>query len=312
MNAINFKSSNRTRILRWIGTVSSMVLLWYLIKKQGWNEIRTAFHQINTITFIYALILIFVSRFAVIGRWHVLIRSVQDVSLWETIRLSFAGMFATNFLPTTIGGDVVRLAGAIQLEFDGTVSAASLVVDRLIGMFGMFWALPFGAKPLIDWINFADIKTGGPVLGISFPWLGKLQDKTIKFLEKVVKALKVWLEHPKSLVLSFLFTLMHMVCLFSIIMLFLGDLGEGLPFSMVAGLWSFVYFLTLIPISINGYGVQELSIAIIFSEVGGVTLESGITVSVLLRTLMVIGSLPGSIFLPGILAGEKNQEKTPG
>jgi hypothetical protein len=142
--------------------------------------------------------------------------------------------------------------------------------------------------------------------------LDKLREKAADLIDRVVTALKVWSKQPKSLVLSFLYTVIHMACLFLIITLFLNDLGERLPFGIVAGLWSFVYFLTLIPISINGYGVQELSIAIIFSEVGGVTLESGITISILMRTLMIIGSLPGSVFLPGIIAGEKTMEEISG
>ena len=92
-------------------------------------------------------------------------------------------------------------------------------------------------------------------------------------------------------------------------MLFFTAMGEDLSFGLIAGLWSFVYFVTLLPISINGYGVQEISIAFIFSEVGGASLESGLTVSVIYRTLMMIASLPGVLFVPGIIAGNKKQEE---
>jgi len=46
-------------------------------------------------------------------------------------------------LPTTIGGDVLRLAGAVRLGLSTSLAAASLVVDRLVGMTGMVLMVPF-------------------------------------------------------------------------------------------------------------------------------------------------------------------------
>ena len=60
-----------------------------------------------------------VSRLAVAGRWHVLMHSAgTGITPRQSIRLTFAMLFASNFLPTTIGGDVVRYAGAVRLGFD--------------------------------------------------------------------------------------------------------------------------------------------------------------------------------------------------
>lgn len=64
--------------------------------------------------------------------------------------LMFTGNFSSNFLPTTIGGDVVRLGGAMQMGYDRAICLASLVVDRLIGMAGMALALPLGLIPLFS------------------------------------------------------------------------------------------------------------------------------------------------------------------
>jgi hypothetical protein len=50
---------------------------------------------------------------------------------------------------------------------------------------------------------------------------------------------------------------------------------------------------------------QEISMAFIYSEVGGIPLQTGLTVSILFRTLMLLGSLPGAVFVPGIVAGIK-------
>jgi len=252
---------------------------------------------------------IILSRFVLVCRWYILLHSLEGVSFWQTLRTTFAGLFAANFLPTTVGGDVMRLAGAIQLKINGPFAAASLIVDRLIGMFGMFCALPFGVTSLRDWFNLSEFEASHITLGTSFSWMNKIRNLVVKLIRKVEEALKMWVKYPKSLLISYLFTLVHMTCLFLAIMFILDGLRAGLSFGLIAGLWSFFNFITLIPVSINGYGVQELSTAFIFSEVGGIHLQSGITISILLRLMMIIGSLPGLVFLPGIIAGSDNQTK---
>jgi hypothetical protein len=102
-----------------------------------------------------------------------------------------------------------------------------------------------------------------------------------------------------------------MICFFGAIALLLDDMGEHLSLGLVGGLWSFVYFVTLVPISINGYGVQEVSMTFIFSEVGGVSLQNSLAVSVLFRTMVILGSIPGAFFVPGIIAGNKIEDENP-
>jgi hypothetical protein len=63
-----------------------------------------------------------------------------------------------------------------------------------------------------------------------------------------------------------------------------------------------VYFVTLIPISVNGYGLQEISMTLIFSNFGKASMSDGLTIAILFRTLMLLASLPGALSLPDILS----------
>lgn len=217
----------------------------------------------------------------------------------QSIRLTFAMLFSSNFLPTTIGGDVVRLAGAIRLGFDQAISLASLVVDRLVGMTGMAMALPFGVPAYIQYI------ASSPTKSITIPWLNPLVDKLRLFLQELLQALKVWLSKPRSLLSALGFTWVHMLCTFAIVRLLLGGMGEHISFWLVMGLWSATYFVTLLPISINGMGVQELAMTFFYVAMGGISQSSGLTLALLMRLLQMIASLPGALFIPDILAGRK-------
>lgn len=297
------KSSRREKIIRWGGSILSVVLLAYLFSRQGWTEIAGAFRGLTIPYLAAALGLIILSRFAVVFRWHVLLNATeQKIKPKDTIRLTFAGLFASNFLATTIGGDVVRLGGAYQMGYDSVVAAASLVVDRLIGLTGMAMAVPFGIGPLLVW--FRD-NPGGIA---SVQVFGNLWGKGRRLFARGLDALSLWYRRPGYLLGSLLFTFVHMGSLFGMISLFLVAMDDPLPLNMIAGLWSFVYLVTLLPISINGYGVQELSTTFMFTQVGGLAPESGLAIAVLVRTMTILVSLPGAIFLPSILAANRQQK----
>jgi len=306
VNSETKQPSRRTQILRWGGSILAFGLLIYLFASQGWGEILATFRQISIGRLLLGIFLVMVSRFAVAGRWHVLLQAVEDVSWQKSIRITFAGLFASNFLPTTIGGDVVRLAGAIQFNINGAVAAASLIVDRLVGMLGMILAIPFGAAPLLTWFSTQSASSGLST-GLAAVWMGKQWDRMAKLLKLMLAAVQVWLKHPKSIVFSLLFTGLHMLCLFGTIVLLLDDMGESMSLWLAGGLWSFVYFITLLPISINGYGVQEISMTFIFTQVGGISMQGSLAISLLIRTIQMLASLPGAFFMPGIMAGSKNQ-----
>lgn len=307
--------SRSTTILKWFGTILSVILLIYLLSQQGWAEIGQAVSQIPVWRFGVAAVLVIISRFAVTGRWHVLLQATSEhVSGWQTIRLTFAGLFATNFLPTTIGGDIVRLAGAVQYGFDGAIVTASLVVDRLVGMLGMVLVVPLGIFPLIDWFKLqqtsnTSLFTPAFLMTVNFS-LNKFWKKIINVIQKVFQALKFWWQQPLSLLKSLFFTGIHMLCFFGIFWILFGGLNDPLPFGMIAGLYSFVYLVTLLPISINSYGLQEVSISLIFSHVGGVSMQNALTVALIFRTLTLLASLPGAVFVPGIIVGRQQTENS--
>jgi uncharacterized membrane protein YbhN (UPF0104 family) len=215
-----------------------------------------------------------------------------DISVRDSAALTFTGLFASNFLPTTVGGDLARLAGAMQLGFDRAVCLASLVADRLIGMIGMALALPFGIGPLTKTLSVLSSHA------LAFP---ALVQKLIGFARRTLSAFSIWLKKPLALLTSLACTLGNMAFIFAAIFMLTSGLHREISYWLIAGLWSLTYFVTLVPISINGYGVQELSLSFLLLHLGGMDHAESLTVAVLIRILFILASLPGAIFLPGIM-----------
>jgi uncharacterized membrane protein YbhN (UPF0104 family) len=294
-------SKNRLVIIRWAGTLLALLLLIILIREEKWDDILAAVRRVSFSQFLLALALMMVSRLFVVGRWHILMRSGGvNISLRNSMALTFTGLFASNFLPTTVGGDLARLAGAMQLGFDRAVCLASLVADRLIGMFGMALALPFGIGPLMKSLAIVPYRSLA---------LSPLFQRTKGFVRRTLAAFSIWLKKPLALLSSLGCTIGNMMFIFASIYVLSTGLGDDLSYWLIAGLWSLTYFVTLVPISINGYGVQELSLSFLLAHVGGLDNAESLTIAVLIRILFILASLPGALFLPGIMEAMVGSQK---
>lgn len=305
------KHNSLQLIVRIVGSLLTLALLLYVLKKQhllsheGWQQIITKVTNIPLWQLLLVFVMMMISRTAVGGRWHVLWRaSGAEVSWWQSIRLTYAGLFATNFLPTTVGGDVVRLAGALRYHCDSGACVASLLLDRFVGLAGMVLTVPL-ALPAIFSSGIVGVAHQHSQLPGAMPLAAGLaggwQGKIAKFLQRLWAALAQGMRHPRALLQALLFTGVHMVCFFTIMYLLLRGMGEHATYWQVTGLWSVVYFITLIPISINGYGTQEAAITYFFYHYAGVSLTGVAALALVMRALTMLASLPGALFLPSLL-----------
>lgn len=297
---IDWLRGNRQTIARTAGSLLALVLLIVLLKEESGDEIISALKRISFLYFLAAVFAMLVSRIFVVWRWHALLRSAGiDIPFLQTATLTFTGLFSSNFLPTTIGGDVVRLTGAMQLGYDRAVCLASMIADRLIGMAGMALALPLGLIPVLSLGQN----------GLQSALLISLYKKSFGFIKRTLETFKIWLHKPMGLLWSLLSTFGNMAFIFASIFLLIIGMDRHISYWLIAGLWSLTYFVTLIPISINGFGVQELSLTFLLSTFGGLDHSESLAIAVLIRLLFIITSLPGAFFLPSILA-EMNKSKT--
>jgi uncharacterized membrane protein YbhN (UPF0104 family) len=176
-------------------------------------------------------------------------------------------------------------------------------------MAGMAMTVPFGLSPVLQSLaqhSSSLSATAQHISSAAIPFFGKwgtqAREKGKKVIRSLLSALTLWWKQPRALFLGLVCTWIHMFCLFGVLYLLLQGMGQDIPFTLIAGLYSLVYFVTLMPFSVNGYGLQELSMTLVFSTFGGATVGSGIAAALLFRTLMMLASLPGALFIPEMLA----------
>jgi glycosyltransferase 2 family protein len=85
-------------------------------------------------------------------RWYLLVRCQGlPLTLWNAIRLGMIGCFFNAFLPGSVGGDIIKAAALAREQSRRTVAVATVVMDRVIGLWGLFWFV--GLLGVVFWLT---------------------------------------------------------------------------------------------------------------------------------------------------------------
>ena len=284
-------------ILRVLITILTFGIVIFLIFR-NLDDFIEAFRRLPLTLMLILIVFAFLSRVAKTIRWFILIKAVEPGVIFKDIfKLSFVGLFTTNVLPSTIGGDLVKFSVGVQTGLDSAHLAASLILDRLVGMVTMATFLPFGIVPILQMnVSQADF-TNNSLLGL----IPNLWRKSLSLLDRTWKSLHLWFKKPSCLIGAVILSYLHMFLTFSIVFLILVGLSDPVPWWIVGGLWVFVYFITLVPISINGFGLQEISLSFVFHSLAGISVTNSLVLAIIIRLIFIIASLPGALFLPKII-----------
>jgi hypothetical protein len=285
--------------LRVAGTVASLGLLGWLMARQDWNGLIGYARGIPASSLILGLGLVAGGQLFNVARWLALLRGQGiGVGYGEAARLAFAGLFASNFLPSTIGGDVARIAGVGRVARDRLSGAATVVMDRGISVFGMLFLLPFSA-----WIFPELLRGPGSFAGMAVA----AEAAPIRWFRRAVFRLREtfapWAHHPGSLGLALLSSWAGVLCYLLAVWTVARGLSIDVGLEQVAGATGITYLLTIIPVSINGYGVREAGMLALYVQLGA-SPEQASALALITRAMMMLVSLPGAAWLGGIMAGE--------
>jgi uncharacterized membrane protein YbhN (UPF0104 family) len=292
----HLSSPAKTAWLRWIGTSVSLALLFWLLWRQDWEKLVSNVTSLPINKILLALGLIFLGQLWNSIRWMILLQAQgMGITRFRVIQLAFAGLFASNFLPTTIGGDLVRIVGVSTYSRDRVIGVATVVVDRLISVIGMFFVLPF-SWPLISSSLSSSLGIFSSIAFINSRFIRSIRD----FISRLLKALAMWAKYPRSLLLALMASWLGVACYFAAVWVCARGLDINVSIFDVAGVTGLTYFLTLLPISINGFGIRELGVLALYVQLGAQP-EAAAALALITRAMLLTVSLPGAIWLSSVM-----------
>ena len=116
-------------------SLAFIALLLYLMRDdipQIGQTLRNANRKI-----LLGMVAVFFSTVVILARRLQLIFQAEEVriGLGETCQLTFVGYFFNNFLPTAVGGDIVKAVCASRVTGEPVKSVTSVLMDRIFGLF---------------------------------------------------------------------------------------------------------------------------------------------------------------------------------
>lgn len=122
----------------WGRWVLSIGLLAWLFKMVNWPDTIAALRQADVRLLLWAFAIHVFLQFMVLLRWFIFMKALSfEAPIGQVCRYFFIGLFCNLFLPTSIGGDLVKAYGLSRGAGQKPKVYASVVLDRLSGFAGL-------------------------------------------------------------------------------------------------------------------------------------------------------------------------------
>jgi glycosyltransferase 2 family protein len=292
----------------------SVALLWLLISRIDVGRLWSYARHASPSWLVAALALYFVSTCLSVARWGRLLHT-QHVPIpnGRLMKSYLVSMFYNNFLPSNIGGDVIRIADTVKAAGSRTLATTVVLVDRLVGLMGLAFVAAIGATaarvPAPGPVGPAALWTGLGAVTIacapallkpeSLEWiLRPLRVIHAEWIDKRIEHLIIALEKFRAgmttLVLCFIASIAVQVALVFFYAAIAHSMGIPISVWNLATIVPVSFLVQMLPLSINGFGLREATFGFYFTHLG-LPLESALIVSFVGAALMMLFSISGAV-----------------
>lgn len=253
-------------------------------------------------------------------RWFLLARAQHLDLSFRTLSASFLiASFFANFLPSNIGGDVIRIRDTAKAAGSKTLAATIVLVDRGIGLLGLVLVAAVGSTaaaqmsdkigavgPGILWTLLAGaVALAVPAVmmphGVAFvlrPLRALHQEWVEERISRLTTALAKFRDAPRALAGC----VTGAVIVQAVMVLFFAAIAKSLHLSIPLAHLAIVVPMSLIiqmlPVSINGLGVRESTFVLYLTPLG-VPHESALALSLMSAVLTMLFSISGAFVYLG-------------
>jgi glycosyltransferase 2 family protein len=307
-------------MLRLAVTAAFLALL--ASRAHGVEDVVPAEHHVLTIVLLAAAVVAtLVGVVLSAWRWQSVLRVFgADVPLARLTRHYLASLFIGTVLPSTIGGDVLRVSRAAD-DVGSEVAFGSVVLERLTG---------FVALPLLVGIGFAldpslaNRKHGWIALlvaGITLTVLvlillaaghpkvaGRYANSSswTRFIGAVHAGVNQLRREPRKAVPVLLTAMVYQLSVIAVFALVFRALDLDVPLVAVVAMVPAVLMIQVLPISISGLGVREGAIAFFLTSFD-VTAQQALAAGLLWFGALVVVSMLGA---PAFAVGRRGRHKS--
>jgi hypothetical protein len=292
-------------------------LVWQADPANIWATWQQANLPLLALALLLQILCVLISAF----KWRVLLDANNHAQPYRwLVAVYFVGQFANNFLPTSVGGDAMRVVALGRRTGSYAQASASVFMERLTGFLALstvalmalvvtstdLFGMRLNSDPRLTWVAAAFALAAIVAAGASFasPWLlrrySRLVPKLVRRpLQKIAQSLGEYAGDPatmaKVMSLSLLFHTtwisMHVVC------------GVALNIAAPPIIYALMVPLTdiigLVPIFFNNVGARDLVFTIYLRQVGVPDATALALAFTAFTARLVVSSIGGLVLLLG-------------
>ena len=294
--------------------VSAGLLAVLIIKSDAprlWHYVRTA----SVAWLAAALGFYFLMILASAWRWGLLLDAQGIRVPARTLTGSFlVATFFNNFLPSNIGGDVIRIADTAKPARSKTLAATVVLIDRGLGLLGLILlaavaasaargqGIPPGPVPaVLLWVVFAGatvvaapafaspgllVRVLAPLRRLHPEWVGARLDALSGVLGRFRDA-------PSALAGCFVGAVIVQALLVGFYAAVAHAIGVAVSPWHMAVVVPVSFLVQMLPLSLNGFGLREATFSFYFARLG-LPIEAALVISLLGAGLVMLFSLSGA------------------
>jgi hypothetical protein len=248
-------------------------------------------------------------------RWRLLL-DAQHVSIpaGHLVNSYLVATFFNNFLPSNIGGDVVRIRDTARQAGSKTLATTVVLMDRGLGLLGLLCISAIGASvaaaagrraPVLAsmlWLALA----GGLTVSAAAVLLPRAVARLLSPLQlihqewveerigRLTGALTKFRSAPGALVTCLLGAVLVQAVLVGFYVTIVRSMSIPISAWHLAVIVPISFVVQMAPVSLNGFGVREATFTYYFSRID-LPIESALVVSFMGAGLIILFSLSGAV-----------------
>ncbi len=295
-------------IIRIGGSVLVLALLFLILPREQLIEALSGF---STEIWLAGVSVYLCLHLIGVAKWRMLINAAgAGLSFAQAARCYYYGLFGNTFLPSVIGGDILRAGLAMKIGRSRSAVLMGSVVDRSIDSVGLALVAGIGALLIptaldensrrIFW-GFAlliGIAAAGMLLVLFLLPARRFPFGVRRKLVKVRLTAGLLFKRPGKVMVA-LIAVMVLQTSQVVMNLWLGRLAliQSATFLMWLFVWPLAKLAAMVPLTQGGIGVREAAQGMLFMPFG-VSMEKAVATGLIFQAIVISGNLFG-----GVLAG---------
>lgn len=306
---------NKNTLFNTVRIFISVFFIYLIFRQINFLNVFEILKNVNFFLFLITFILIFSINFLLALRFKYILEIYfkEKLSFFLVWKLTMIGLFFNNFLPTSAGGDIVKIFYVVKGQEKKFLSGISILIDRYIGALSVMTlgavsvSLYRGVEKkfsyliflflfllIFSYFFFSKRKMASffynPIKKIIPPYLN---DKLLNLYNSIhfyfTENIKNFI---MAILISFVLQILSIFCQYLLGISIVKINLDILPFFIFIPL---IWTSTLIP-SLGGLGVREFTYIFLFSNFIGK--QNASALSVLVLTTVILNSLIGGfVFL---------------